>query len=316
MSKESSSHKSLLLHFHEDGSVCPESFGKTCPHGGMVLGDPMEPATPNFLANIANNLPNGLNLPGMNGITSLFGLPGADDLAGGGGAGNFGAQANMALILAAATAGNSYLNNDPSNTASNLNPSLAAELLLGGDSAALLGIPELGGAKVAKTKLSPTAMEAHERSVSSMAQIAVSSGNPQAVIAMAKMAAEAGNSSAARAMAQMATIAQASGMKTIPPSAVMQVLAKTGLGGKQAMDAAIEAAVHTNPEGRDAAIQVQKYQANIKKQTANVEITKTLAKTGLANLSDSEVSKMTEGKFKTTQDFISYMQAPDTEVGA
>ncbi len=288
----------------------------------------MEPASPGFLS----TLPNGLSaLGGLNGITSLLGLGGG--VGTGTGNGEPG-KMDMTLLMAAASASaTNYLNPlDPfSNPLDPLhNPLSPVNLITSApdlipDTAALLDIPELdnsansngtGGTAVAKPKLSPTAIEANNREIGSMAQIAVTSGNPQAVIAMAKMAAQSGNPAAARAMAQMATIAEASGMKTIPPSAVMQIMAKTGLGGKVGMEAAIEAAKYGSPEGREAAVQVQKYQANITKQAANVQITKTLANSGLAKLSDSEVQRMSEGKFKTTQEFMSYMQAPDTEVGS
>ena len=50
-----SSHRSVLVHFHDDGEVCPQSFGKECPFGDIE--GPLEPASPSFLS----KLPNGFN---------------------------------------------------------------------------------------------------------------------------------------------------------------------------------------------------------------------------------------------------------------
>ena len=56
--RKTSSHKSVLIHFHDDGEVCPQSFpGGVCPEGGIDHTEGLEPASPSFLS----NLPNGFN---------------------------------------------------------------------------------------------------------------------------------------------------------------------------------------------------------------------------------------------------------------
>ena len=59
--RKKSSHRAILLHFHDDGGVCPESLGGSCPHGGSHVG--AEPASPDFLK---NKLPNGFNINNLN----------------------------------------------------------------------------------------------------------------------------------------------------------------------------------------------------------------------------------------------------------
>ena len=63
-----SSHKTVLVHFHDDGEVCPQSFGGVCPQGGIDHSDGIEPASPSFLS----KLPNGFNfrkISDFNGIS-------------------------------------------------------------------------------------------------------------------------------------------------------------------------------------------------------------------------------------------------------
>ena len=54
-----SSHRSVLVHFHDDGEVCPQSFGQSCPFGDIE--GPLEPASPTFLS----KLPNGFNFSNL-----------------------------------------------------------------------------------------------------------------------------------------------------------------------------------------------------------------------------------------------------------
>ena len=165
--------------------------------------------------------------------------------------------------------------------------------------------------------IADAASQKNNQSIANMAKMAITSGAPSAVAAMAKLAAASGNMNAAKAMAQMAQVAAASGVKAIPPQALMSIMAKTGLGGSVAMTAAlaatrqVEASTKNNVEKQ---LEAQKYAAVMQKQAANVQMSKTLANSSLAKMSDQEVLKMTEGQFSTTKEFLDYMQSPDTEV--
>ena len=157
----------------------------------------------------------------------------------------------------------------------------------------------------------------NSQNIANMAKMAITSGTPTAVAAMAKVAAASGNVTAAKAMAQMAQVAASSGVKSIPPEALMSIMAKTGLGGSAGVTAAMAAVrkAQANNQGNvEKQIEAQKYAAVMQKQAANVQMSKTLANSGLAKMSDGEVRKMTEGKFSTTKEFIDYMQSADTDV--
>ena len=154
-------------------------------------------------------------------------------------------------------------------------------------------------------------------SIANMAKMAITSGTPSAVAAMAKMAAAQGNMKAAKAIAQMAQVAATNGVKTLPPQAIMAIMAKTGLGGSEGMvaaAAAVRKAEASNKDNKEKQIEAQKYVAVMQKQAANVQMSKTIANSSLAKQSDQQTKKMTEGKFSTTKEFIDYMQSPDTEV--
>ena len=170
-------------------------------------------------------------------------------------------------------------------------------------------------ADVPPNSLAVPGSAASNLSIAAMAKSAIEAGTPSAIAAMAKMAAASGNIVAAQALNKVATMAAQNGLRHIPPSAVMQIIAKTGLGGPAALQMAMQAAKEVEktitPEKMDAA---EKYQAMMVKQAADVEMKKTLANSSLAKLSDSEVKVMTEGKFATAEEFMEYMQSSDTDV--
>ena len=61
-------------------------------------------------------------------------------------------------------------------------------------------------------------------------------------------------------------------------------------------------------------INLTKYQALMVKEAANNELSKTLANSSIAKMSDQDVKVMTEGKFASAAEFLQYMQSPDTDV--
>ena len=392
--RKKSSHRSILLHFHDDGQVCPESLGKPCYHGGLNHGK--RPASPNFLS----KLPNGFSIPGLNGLGGLPGmggpagssaagiamamaaaqdpemalklaamgalpgmggpagtaggnniamamaaaqdpemalklaamgaLPGIGGMAGnaGGGIGGFGGPANplamamaadpeMALMMAAqaSVSGNGISSafSDPTDSILFDNDTTSTS---GGTGGFYSGVQDYGMvADVPPNSLAVPGSAASNLGIAAMAKSAIEAGTPSAIAAMAKMAAASGNMVAAQALNKVATMAAQNGLRHIPPSAVMQIIAKTGLGGPAALQMALQAAKEVEktitPDKMDAA---EKYKAMMVKQAADVEMKKTLANSSLAKLSDSEVKVMTEGKFATAEEFMEYMQSSDTDV--
>ena len=317
--RKRSSHRSVLMHFHDDGEVCPQSFGQACPHGGVE--GPMEPASPTFLS----KLPNGFNFPtNLNGLknfgsaggssgTSSYGGGGPDfsftDYSsyggdgGGGGGGGFSSYSG----------GDDYLNNASTSSqyfdASGFMSDLTASLDMDEDMSMDVAPNSLVIADANSQK--------NNQSIANMAKMAITSGTPSAVAAMAKLAASSGNMAAAKAMAQMAQVAASSGVKAIPPQALLSIMSKTGLGGSVGISAAMAATRQVeaqNVDSKEKQIESQKFAAVMQQQAANVQMSKTIANSSLAKMSDQEMKKMTEGKFSTTKEFIEYMQSPDTEV--
>ena len=312
-----SSHRSVLVHFHDNGEVCPQSFGQTCPFGDIE--GPLEPASPNFLS----KLPNGFNFsnlnPNLNGLNfggcanggsagvgaspdfTFADYGGGFDGGGGGGSENNGSfQSNSSTSAA-------YF--DASGFMSDLTASLDLDTDLSVDDVAPNSLVISDGSSNSNANAN----------IANMAKMAITSGTPSAVAAMAKMAAAQGNLKAAKAISQMAQVAATNGVKTLPPQAIMAIMAKTGLGGGQAMVAAASAARQVEASNKDNVekqIEAQKYAAVMQKQAANVQMSKTIANSSLAKMSDQQTKKMTEGKFSSTREFIDYMQSPDTEVKA
>ncbi len=306
--RKRSSHKSVLMHFHDDGEVCPQSFGQTCPHGG--IDGPMEPASPSFLS----KLPNGFNFNQFNGFGGgggMGGMPGA-------GGPDFSFTDYSSSYSSYDTGGgsyggvDSYLNN-PSSTSSNY---FDASGFMS-DLTASLDMGEELDVAPNSLVIADANSQKNNQAIANMAKMAISSGTPSAVAAMAKMAAASGNAAAAKAMTQMAQMAASSGVKAIPPQALMAIMAKTGLGGAVGMTAAMAATRQVEAANKDNVekqIEAQKYAAVMQKQAANVQMSKTIANSSLAKMSDQEIKKMTEGQFSTTKEFLDYMQSPDTEV--
>ena len=301
--RKSSSHKTILVHFHDDGSVCPASFGQTCPYGG-VEGHP-EPVSPTFL----QKLPNGFQMPNFSGFN--FGPPGQ-------GGGQQSGQGNGFDI----GGGNDFnaFSTDFSTNSTGLTSSTSNNFDTSGFMSDLSASLDLNSSDfnvdVAPNSLAiPEGNAQNNQNIAQMAKMAVSSGSPSAVAAMAKMAAATGNAVAAKAMVQMAQMAAKNGVKSIPPEAIMQVMGKTGLGGTAGLNAAMSAARQTkskdNPEKQ---VEAQKYQAVMMKQAANVQISKTISNSSLATMSDQQVKKMTGGNFKTNKEFMDFMQSSDTDV--
>ena len=324
-----SSHRSVLVHFHDDGEVCPQSFGQSCPFGDIE--GPLEPASPTFLS----KLPNGFNFSNLvsqninghdlrkisnGGALGGLGALGAgttsdfssflDDYDGGGGfdSGGFDGGGGGG----AGNGSSSFQNNsstsyfDASGFMDDLTASLDLDTPLDEDDVAPNSLVISNG----------NSAQANA-SIANMAKMAITSGTPSAVAAMAKMAAAQGNMKAAKAIAQMAQVAATNGVKTLPPQAIMAIMAKTGLGGSEGMvaaAAAVRKAEASNKDNKEKQIEAQKYVAVMQKQAANVQMSKTIANSSLAKQSDQQTKKMTEGKFSTTKEFIDYMQSPDTEV--
>lgn len=323
-----SSHRSVLVHFHDDGEVCPQSFGQSCPFGDIE--GPLEPASPTFLSKLPNGfnfsnlvsqninghdlrkISNGGALGGLGalgaGTTSDFSSfldeydaggfdSGGFDGGGGGGTGNGSSSFQN-------NSSTSYF--DASGFMDDLTASLDLDTPLDEDDVAPNSLVISNG----------NSAQANA-SIANMAKMAITSGTPSAVAAMAKMAAAQGNMKAAKAIAQMAQVAATNGVKTLPPQAIMAIMAKTGLGGSEGMvaaAAAVRKAEASNKDNKEKQIEAQKYVAVMQKQAANVQMSKTIANSSLAKQSDQQTKKMTEGKFSTTKEFIDYMQSPDTEV--
>ena len=66
--RKKSSHRAILLHFHEDGNVCPESFGQTCPQGGVHSGNVENISDPK---QFFNKLPNGFNINNLSQLNNM-----------------------------------------------------------------------------------------------------------------------------------------------------------------------------------------------------------------------------------------------------
>lgn len=330
-----SSHRSVLVHFHDDGEVCPQSFGQSCPFGDIE--GPLEPASPSFLS----KLPNGFNFSNLvsqninghdlrkisngGGLASLgagttpdfssfiddYGGGGGYDGGGGGydgGSGGFdgGGGGGTGNGQSSFQSNSSTSNFDASGFMDDLTASLDLDTPLDEDDVAPNSLVISNG----------NSAQANA-SIANMAKMAITSGTPSAVAAMAKMAAAQGNMKAAKAIAQMAQVAATNGIKTLPPQAIMAIMAKTGLGGSEGMVAAAAAlrkAEASNKDNKEKQIEAQKYVAVMQKQAASVQMSKTIANSSLAKQSDQQTKKMTEGKFSTTKEFIDYMQSPDTEV--
>ena len=390
-SRKKSSHRAVLLHFHDDGQVCPQSLGQTCPHGGMDAAT-FQQASPSFL----KNLPNGFTFPNLNGLAGA-GLGGAAGLAaaglGGAGLGLLAGsqdpgtaikQAVMMQALAASAAAASGGGGDGGGGGAGagafggllggmLGGGLGEALGLGGGlGASPLGLlaaqdPEMalmlaasgavsggtgglgdatgmdsilfnndltnsstsGGLNefsyttslpdfvqdVSPNSLAVPGSSASNLGVAAMAKSAIESGTPSAIAALAKMAAASGNIVAAQALAKVSQMAASNGLRHIPPSAIMQIMAKTGLGGPAGLQAALQAAKEVEktitPDKMD---QAEKYQALMVKNSATEQIKQAFASSSLSTLSDAETKLMTEGKFATTEEFMEYMQNPDTDV--
>lgn len=281
----------------------------------------MEPASPSFLS----KLPNGFNFPtNMNGFAAMgmggqlgmnsgggssanpdFSFTDYSSFDGGGGGsgsgGNFDYY-NSTSTPSAPTGSGSYF--DTSGFMSDLTASLDMEEDAMDVAPNSLVIADANSQK-------------NNQTIANMAKMAITSGSPSSVAAMAKMAAASGNVAAAKAIAQMAQVAAASGVKAIPPQALLSIMSKTGLGGAVGMTAAMAATRQVEAANKDNVekqIEAQQFAAVMQKQAANVQMTKTLANSGLAKMSDQDVKKMTEGQFSTAKEFIDYMQSPDTEV--
>ena len=320
--RKKSSHKTILVHFHDDGSVCPQSFGQSCPYGG-VEGHP-EPVSPTFL----HKLPNGFQMPnfsnfnfGPGGGQGGMGGGGGGPMGGGGGGNNgfggFDSTDYNAFSTDFTSSNTNFATNQMTSSTSNSNFFDTTGFMSDLSASLDLNSTDLS-VEVAPNSLAiPEGNAQNNQNIAQMAKMAVSSGSPSAVAAMAKMAAATGNAVAAKAMVQMAQMAAKNGVKSIPPQAIMQVMGKTGLGGTQGLNAAMSAARQTaestknNPEKQAEA---QKYQAVMMKQAANVQISKTISNSSLATMSDQEVKKMTKGEFKSTKQFLDFMQSTDTDV--
>jgi hypothetical protein len=309
--RKSSSHKTLTVHFHDNGDVCPASFGQSCPHG-PIGNQQTEPLSPSFFA----KLPNGFKFPPqLNGLASMF-----SNMGGVKQGPDFGLSSefsmfednDMSSLLLSSGMGDlsdftslsnntSYFGGSGGGGGSHDLNAFSVNNLNSSDD--LLGTTML--------QLAPKNETQTNESIAQMAHVAVTSGNPQAVAAMAQMAAASGNPMAAAAMVQLVKLAAENGMTTIPPTAVMQIMAKTGLGGRTGLNAAMTAAKSVS-QAQEA--QVTRYQALMSKEKANVQINTTLANSSLAKLGDEEVIAMSDGKFATAKEFISYMQSPETEV--
>ena len=306
--RKSSSHKTILVHFHDDGSVCPQSFGQICPYGGVE--GPPEPVSPTFL----QKLPNGFQMPNFSGFN--FG-PGPGQGGGGGGGpagGNNGFDAGGFNDFNAFST--DFSTNSTGLTSSTSNNFFDTSGFMSDLSASLDLNSSDFNVDVAPNSLAiPEGNAQNNQNIAQMAKMAVSSGSPSAVAAMAKMAAATGNAVAAKAMVQMAQMAAKNGVKSIPPEAIMQVMGKTGLGGTAGLNAAMSAARQTKAkDSPEKQVEAQKYQAVMMKQAANVQISKTISNSSLATMSDQQVKKMTEGKFKTNKEFLEFMQSSDTDV--
>ena len=317
-----SSHRSVLVHFHDDGEVCPQSFGQTCPFGDIE--GPLEPASPSFLS----KLPNGFNFsnlvnPNLNGLNFSGGVSGVGNGANGG---IGGAGTDFSSAFADYESGFDGGGFDPDNGFSTFQSSPSTSYFdasgFMSDLTASLDLDtdlSVDDAAPNSLVISDGNTNGSNASIANMAKIAITSGTPSAVAAMAKMAAAQGNVKAAKAIAQMAQVAATNGVKALPPQAIMAIMAKTGLGGSEGMVAAasavrkVEAA---NANNKEKQIEAQKYAAVMQKQATNVQMSKTIANSSLAKMSDQQTNKMTEGKFSTTREFIDYMQSSDTEVNS
>ena len=359
--RKKSSHRAILLHFHEDGNVCPESFGQTCPQGGVHSGNVENISDPK---QFFNKLPNGFNINNLSQLNNMqmamaaaqdpelavkmaaMGiLPGGAGGGGGGGGmpafggGMLGGGAGLGLLaggdpevamMLAAQAAASGGGGDGGFFGGGGGGGMDAFLYGGGGTdmstsgggfnyAAFAGGNFGAGDDVAPNSLAvPGAVpgtQAGYLGLAAMAKSTIESGTPSAIAAFAKMAAASGNVVAAQALSKMASMAASNGLRYVPPSAIMQIMAKTGLGGPVALQAAMQAAKEVDknitPDKMDAA---EKYQALMVKQAANVEMSKAIANSGLAKMSDAEVRVMTDGKFASTAEFIQYMQSADTDV--
>ena len=374
--RKASSHKTVIVHFHDDGEVCPQSFGVACPHGGVE--GPMDPADPSFLS----KLPNGFNLPNLSTLNS-YGAAAAAAAAGvppgaggypssvppgvggypssvppgvGGypssayaagaystGAYSTGAYSTGAYSAASSSSaggagfssypdftytdysydggGGSSGPNQMVSTPGIFSSSTSNNYFDSGfmsDLTASLDIDEDLSQEVAPNSLViADGNSQNNQNIANMAKMAITSGTPTAVAAMAKVAAASGNVTAAKAMAQMAQVAAQSGVKSIPPQALMSIMAKTGLGGSAGVTAAMAAvrkAEANNVNNVDKQLDAQKYAAVMQKQAANVQMSKALAGSSIAKMSNAEVRIMTDGKFSSTKEFVDYMQSPDTDV--
>ena len=379
--RKKSSHRAILLHFHEDGNVCPESFGQTCPQGGVHSGNVENISDPK---QFFNKLPNGFNINNLSQLNNMqMAMAAAQDpelavkmaamgIMPGGAGGGGGMPAFGGGMLGGAPAfGGSMLGGAPAFGGGMLGGGADIGLLAGGDpqvammlaaqaaasgggadggffgggggggmdaflyggggtdmstsgagfnySAFAGGNFGAGGEDVAPNSLAvPGAVpgtQAGYLGLAAMAKSTIDSGTPSAIAALAKMAAANGNVMAAQALSNLASMAASNGLRYVPPNAIMQIMAKTGLGGPVAIQAAMQAAMEVEktitPDKKDAA---EKYQALIVKQAANVQMSKAIANSALAKMSDSEVKVMTDGKFASTAEFIQYMQSADTDV--
>ena len=356
--RKKSSHRAILLHFHEDGNVCPESFGQTCPQGGVHSGNVENISDPK---QFFNKLPNGFNINNLSQLNNMqMAMAAAQDpdlavkmaamgilpggAGGGGGGGGMpafgggmlgggagigllaGGDPEVAMMLAAQAAAGGG-GGDGGFFGGGGGGGMDAFLYGGGGTdmstsaayAAFAGGNFGSGEDVAPNSLAvPGAVpgtQAGYLGLAAMAKSTIESGTPSAIAAFAKMAAASGNVVAAQALSKMASMAASNGLRYVPPNAIMQIMAKTGLGGPVALQAAMQAAKEVDknitPDKMDAA---EKYQALMVKQAANVEMSKAIANSGLAKMSDAEVRVMTDGKFASTAEFIQYMQSADTDV--
>lgn len=283
--KESAQHRSaqMTLHFHNDGEICPSSFGLICPLGDVYDDQPIPGALP---PGIVPRLPNGLSFQSLLGGGSGFNP--AMAMAMGMGMGDGGGDMNMmmASMLSAMSSGVPGMDSlDPFGSGGLDMSSLAA------------GLSSVDGG------------------MSSMG--AAGFGNP-AMAMMAAMASGSGGSfgggnPAMAMMAAMAAASQGGGAGGIPGAPGGNPMAMMA-----AMAAAQSAVKTTDSSGNPVppAVVAARFKAAVQQAQTNVAIAQTVANSSLAKMSDDQTRTATEGQFFTTKEFVNFMSSATTEVGS
>jgi hypothetical protein len=309
----------MTLHFHEDGEICPSSFGLICPLGDYYDQPEMGELPPG----IVPKLPNGIGFQSMMGGMGGMGGMGFNPammmgMGMGMGGGADGGDMMMATMLSAMSGGAGGFGME------GLDP-FSAMAMAGGDfdmSSLAAGLSatnpsSLNGSSPFMPSMNPAMAMAMAAAASQGGMPGVGGGNPAMAMIAAMAAASTGGGGAfggggGGAFAGGGAFGGGGGN---PAMAMMAAMAAAQGGGGGGAGGGLLSSTDSSGQPVPPTVMAARFRAVMEQAQTSMQIAQTVGNSSLAKMTDDETKTATEGKFFTTKEFVNFMQSATTEVG-